>query len=172
MVLRRGRWRVESVDLGGRLADMTRWRWPVLFWLPSARRELNLHQLLTDTDVPDLVATAAGDRATATGQSPAENVWWLHGHHGPRLRLAELPYDDDTTAPVNAWPNQPISPNQEWSCHAIRDPLPRAGQHLTRRTMVRRRDDRRLNRRAPRGPTPATALAPPAVPSMSSRSPW
>jgi hypothetical protein len=84
-----------------RLADMTRWRWPVLFWLPSTRRELNLHQLLTDTDVPDLVATAAGDHTTATGQSPAENVWWLHGHHGPRRRLAELPYDDDTTAPVN-----------------------------------------------------------------------
>ncbi|GIF37455.1 replication-relaxation family protein [Actinoplanes xinjiangensis] len=77
-----------------RLADMTRWRWPVLFWLPSTRRELNLHHLLTDTDVPDLVATAASDHATATGQSPAENVWWLHGHHGPRLRLAELPYDD------------------------------------------------------------------------------
>jgi hypothetical protein len=88
-----------------RLADMTRWRWPVLFWLPSARRELNLHHLLTDTDVPDLVATAAGDHATATGQSPAENVWWLHGYHGPRLRLADLPYDDDTTGPVNAGRN-------------------------------------------------------------------
>ncbi|BEL05791.1 hypothetical protein Q0Z83_039820 [Actinoplanes sichuanensis] len=24
-----------------RLADMTRWRWPVLFRLPSTRRELN-----------------------------------------------------------------------------------------------------------------------------------
>jgi hypothetical protein len=77
-----------------RLAALTRWQWPVLFWLPTARRELNLHQLLADIDIPGLVATAAGDHAAATGQSPAENVWWLHGHHGPRLRLADLPYDD------------------------------------------------------------------------------
>ncbi|HWS36450.1 MAG TPA: hypothetical protein VN408_27410 [Actinoplanes sp.] len=24
-----------------RLAEVTRWRWPVLFWLPSTRRELD-----------------------------------------------------------------------------------------------------------------------------------
>jgi hypothetical protein len=76
------------------LAAMTTWRWPVLFWLPSTRRELNLHQLLIDTTIPDLVATASGDHATTTGQSPAENVWWLHGRQGPRLRLSELPHHD------------------------------------------------------------------------------
>ena len=65
--------------------------------LVDAEENDNLHQLLIDTTIPDLVATASGDHATATVQSPADNVWWLHGHQGPRLRLAELPYDDDTT---------------------------------------------------------------------------
>jgi hypothetical protein len=92
---------LDKVANYARLAALTRWRWPVLFWLPTARRELNLHRLLADIDIPDLVATAAGDHAATTGQSSAENVWWLHGHQGSRLRLSELPYHDpDTTEPT------------------------------------------------------------------------
>jgi hypothetical protein len=85
---------IDKIANYARLADMTRWRWPVLFWLPSARRELHLHQQLAGTHITNLVATASGEHTTATGQSPAENVWWLHGHHGPRLRLADLPHHD------------------------------------------------------------------------------
>jgi predicted transcriptional regulator len=80
-----------------RLAELTRWRWPVLFWLPSARRELNLQQLLADLPASDLVATAAGDQATAIGGSPAGPVWWLHGRAGPRKHLFELPFLDFRT---------------------------------------------------------------------------
>lgn len=85
---------VDKVTNYQRLRTMTRWRWPVLFWLPSTRRELNLHQHLANLRIPDMIATAAGDHATTVGRSPAENIWWLHGHDGPRLRLAELPYTD------------------------------------------------------------------------------
>ncbi|GGN99295.1 hypothetical protein GCM10010112_92980 [Actinoplanes lobatus] len=80
-----------KVDNYARLAELTRWRWPVLFWLPSAHRELNLHRLLADMDAPGLVATAAGDHAIATGLSPADPVWWLHGRKGSRIRLIDLP---------------------------------------------------------------------------------
>lgn len=84
-----------------RLAALTRWRWPVLFWLPNTRRELHLHQLLAGGEPSELVATAAADHAAVTGQSPAENVWWLHGRQGSRLRLSDLPYQDtDIPAPA------------------------------------------------------------------------
>jgi hypothetical protein len=65
----------------------------VLFHLPTATRELHLHQRLA-TDLPSLdltVATTAHDHATATGLGPAHAVWWLHGHQGDRLPLAALP---------------------------------------------------------------------------------
>ena len=93
-----GREESRTVRVHRRRRGSTRWRWPVLFWLPNTRRELNLHQLLAGIDIPGLVATAADDHATTTGQSPADNVWWLHGHEGARLRLAELPYDNPDTS--------------------------------------------------------------------------
>jgi len=78
-----------------RLAAMTDWRWPVLFWLPSTRRELNLHHRLAADGPPRaLIATAAADHASLTGQTPADAVWWLHGLEGERLRLAHLPFID------------------------------------------------------------------------------
>jgi len=80
-----------------RLAAMTDWIWPVLFWLPSTRRELNLHQRLAADGPPRaVVATAAAAAADAalTRQSPAEAMWWLHGREGERLRLAQLPFID------------------------------------------------------------------------------
>lgn len=77
------------------LAAMTSWRWPVLFWLPSTRRELNLHRVITDLGAPRaIIATAAADHATRTRQSPAQRVWWLYRHEGERLRLSQLPYDN------------------------------------------------------------------------------
>ena len=63
--------------------------WPVLFWLPSARRETHLHQHLADTRLAVPVATAARDRLA--GHSPADAIWQVHGQPGPLRRLAELP---------------------------------------------------------------------------------
>jgi hypothetical protein len=78
------------------LAALTRWRWPVLFWLPSSRRELNLHQRITTAGGPGeaIVATAAADHAAEAGQTPADAVWWIYGHDSGRLRLSQLPYHD------------------------------------------------------------------------------
>ncbi|MDQ7911157.1 replication-relaxation family protein [Phytohabitans sp. ZYX-F-186] len=84
--------KVRGYDL---LASMTNWRWPVLFWLPSTRRELNLHHTLADLgELRAVVATAAADHTARTGQTPAQRVWWLHRHDGERLPLAQLPYHD------------------------------------------------------------------------------
>jgi hypothetical protein len=73
--------------------------WPVLFWLPTARREHNFHLALADTlngHLPQVpVATAARDHAANLALSPAEDVWWLYRHEGARLRLAELPATHD-----------------------------------------------------------------------------
>jgi hypothetical protein len=75
------------------LASLATWRWPVLFWLPSTRRELNLHHHITNLGASRaIVATAAADHIVRTAQSPAGPVWWLHGHEGERLSLSELPY--------------------------------------------------------------------------------
>jgi Replication-relaxation len=75
------------------LAAMTHWRYPVLFWLPSARRELNLHNLITSTGKPRaVIATAAADLAAQTVHTLADAVWWRYGNDGGRLRLSQLPY--------------------------------------------------------------------------------
>ena len=61
--------------------------WPVLFWLGTDLRERHLHARLADQPperVP--VATATRQRATGQGSSPAQAVWWLHGHHDPDLQ--------------------------------------------------------------------------------------
>ena len=85
----------DKVDGYDQLAAMTNWRWPVLFWLPSTRRELNLHQLLAESGAPRaIVATAAADHTSRTRQTPAQRVWWLHRRDGDRLPLAQLPYHD------------------------------------------------------------------------------
>lgn len=80
-----------KVDTYHNLTVGTGRAWPLLFWLPGPRRETNLHQRLAQAiglRVP--VATATSDYATAKKLSPAEEVWWLHGHEG-RSRLADLP---------------------------------------------------------------------------------
>ncbi|GAA1886206.1 replication-relaxation family protein [Asanoa iriomotensis] len=76
------------------LTRYVNWRWPVLFWLPTTRREMNLHNLLADIDgtLNAIVATTAADLITARGLNPAEAVWWLLGRPGGRLRLTEVPY--------------------------------------------------------------------------------
>jgi hypothetical protein len=74
-----------------RFANTTGWVWPVLFWLPTAVRERHLHTRLAEHRGVVPVATAADDAATTSGLSPAEAVWWLHGHTaGRRLALIDL----------------------------------------------------------------------------------
>lgn len=63
--------------------------WPVLFCLPTTRREGNLHQVFDDVEVVVPVATAARD-VLAAGGGPAGAVWLVHrGSDAPR-RLIEL----------------------------------------------------------------------------------
>ncbi|WP_433209360.1 replication-relaxation family protein [Dactylosporangium sp. CS-047395] len=67
------------VDLSG----VTGRRWPVLFALQSPRRELHLHQRLTDVGSRYPVATTAEE-------DPAGAVWWRHRREGPRTRLIDI----------------------------------------------------------------------------------
>jgi hypothetical protein len=65
--------------------------YPVLFWLPTAAREANLHTQLARTGVPDgvRVATAAADHADGAAGGPAGPVWRVAGRPG-RVALADL----------------------------------------------------------------------------------
>ncbi|TYB38348.1 hypothetical protein FXF50_11760 [Micromonospora sp. AP08] len=73
---------------------MSTWAWPVLFHLPSARREANLHHRLTGTTPRAVIATTTADLRAATGASLAEQVWQLIGVGSGRRRLIDLPYTD------------------------------------------------------------------------------
>ncbi|MGN9778807.1 replication-relaxation family protein [Micromonospora sp. H33] len=77
-----------------RLYAMSTWAWPVLFHLPSARREANLHHRLADTRPRAIIATTTADLRATTGTSPAEQVWQLSGLGAGRHRLIDLPYTD------------------------------------------------------------------------------
>jgi hypothetical protein len=82
---------VDKAVRYGVLARANRRPWPVLIWLPTALRELHLHQALAEhADGLPPIATAAADHATQLGLSPAEEVWWLHRTDGRRA-LADLP---------------------------------------------------------------------------------
>ncbi|WP_328415728.1 replication-relaxation family protein [Micromonospora sp. NBC_00389] len=82
---------VEKVAKYERLVAMTTWTWPVLFHLPSARREANLHHRLAALAPQAAIATASAELRTALGASPAEPVWQVWGTAG-RVRLVDLPY--------------------------------------------------------------------------------
>jgi hypothetical protein len=72
--------------------------YPVLFWLPSPRREAHLHQLLHHQPQPVQVATATHEA------DPAGPVWLPPGGRR-RVRLAELP----------ASHGEPTAGNPNWS---------------------------------------------------------
>lgn len=77
------------------LAEATGINSPVLFWLPSSRREANLRKLLGKPSVP--VATAV--RAPMTN-SPAAPIWLPADAYGPRRSLTALA----TTPPLQPLP--------------------------------------------------------------------
>jgi Replication-relaxation len=92
--------------------------YPVLFWLPTAAREANLHAHLTRTGIPDAltIATASDDTASdatanesanntaagtgGSGSGPAGPVWRVVGHPG-RVPLAEIPVPATAARPVS-----------------------------------------------------------------------
>jgi hypothetical protein len=69
------------------LAEATGTTTPVLFWLPSPKRETNLRRLLGTPEIP--VATAVHTPANSP-EGPAGPVWQPAGATGPRRRLGEL----------------------------------------------------------------------------------
>lgn len=62
---------------------------PVLIWLPTTRRETNLHAKLADTSTPVTVATATAELTDALGCGPAGPAW-LTAPGRPRRALADL----------------------------------------------------------------------------------
>lgn len=78
-----------TAKLGGYadLAEATGITTPVLFWLPSAKRETNLRRLLGAPEIP--VATAV-HAAAASSAGPAGPVWQPAGDTGPRRSLSDL----------------------------------------------------------------------------------
>ncbi|MBO4209905.1 replication-relaxation family protein, partial [Micromonospora echinofusca] len=77
-----------------RLHTMSTWTWPVLFHLPSARREANLHHRLTGIHLQAIIATTTAELRTALNASPADQVWQIAGPATGRLHLIDLPYTD------------------------------------------------------------------------------
>ena len=74
---------------------------PVLFWLPTARREAALRALLASTagrggpgtrpagGVPGVPVATTTPQAAASGGGPAGPIWLPAGQPGPRLALAQ-----------------------------------------------------------------------------------
>ncbi|MEU0155663.1 hypothetical protein [Micromonospora fulviviridis] len=88
---------------------MSTWAWPVLFHLPSARREANLHhRLAAVVGLETVIATTTAELRTALGASPADQVWQLAGRSTGRHRLIDLPYTDthhDDEFPTHTTPS-------------------------------------------------------------------
>ncbi|WP_242909656.1 replication-relaxation family protein [Actinomadura terrae] len=70
------------------LSEATGITTPVLFWLPSTRREAHLRALLGTPPVP--VATAVHTPADTTTGGPAGPIWLPARQDGPRHRLIDL----------------------------------------------------------------------------------
>lgn len=84
---------IDKVIKYERLYTMSTWAWPVLFHLPSARREANLHHRVAGIGLESVVATTTADLRGALAASPAHQVWQLVDRSG-RHRLIDLPYTD------------------------------------------------------------------------------
>jgi Replication-relaxation len=91
--------------------------YPVLFWLPSRRREQNLHRRLAESRPTGVtVATAAREGLGRLG--PADPVWRVCGNGRRRLALAELPCALGQPGPYHPGPPAP----QDDPLHALRQP--------------------------------------------------
>ena len=118
-------------DLAARTGITT----PVLFWLPTARREAGLRALLASTAgsgpgartagaIPGVPVATTTPEAAAGGAGPAGAIWLPAGQPGPRLRLAQA--GGTTPAPLPATPraSRPMTaPRPAPACPGIPPPL-------------------------------------------------
>jgi hypothetical protein len=86
--------------------------WPVLFWLPTAAREANLHKRLAGmAPLGVTVATASREHAAQTASAgptgPAGPAWKIAGNGRRRLHLAELPSHPGQPGPYHPGPPSP-----------------------------------------------------------------
>ena len=81
----------------------------MLFWLPTATVENNLHQHLAGGSRGVTVATAARDHAAVHG-GPAGPVWKVVSNGRRRLRLADLP---GPVGPGSAYHPGPPQPDED-----------------------------------------------------------
>jgi Replication-relaxation len=120
------------------LAARTAITTPVLFWLPSPRREAALHDRLTAATTAGMITqvpVATATPALAGTEGPAGAVWLPAGRPGPRLRLAQLttawpaaapaastpPAQGSTQPPAEPWEASP-GPGLPWHAPAPAPP--------------------------------------------------
>ncbi|MET8349006.1 replication-relaxation family protein [Micromonospora sp. NPDC005206] len=98
----------EKIAKYERLVCLSNWAWPVLFHLPSARREANLHHRVAGINLKTVIATTTTELRAALDASPADQVWQRADSSG-RHRLIDLPYTDtdhDDEFPTHAVSDQ------------------------------------------------------------------
>jgi hypothetical protein len=99
--------------LVGKLADYqqlagTGWDFPILFHLPNAGREANLHQRLAEADAELgslIVATTSSEHTSRAG--PAGKVWQLAGRGAARRALIDIPHHSHHDEEVELWDSPP-----------------------------------------------------------------
>jgi protein involved in plasmid replication-relaxation len=92
------------------LADSTGISTPVLLWLPSRTREVNLRKLLGTPETP--VATAVHTASTDL-EGPAGPIWLPADSAGPRRRLIELAdHWPISRKPTGTTPNRGTQPQE------------------------------------------------------------
>lgn len=83
--------------------------YPVLFVLPNATREANLHRKLNDhpARLGITVATTTPVSVARSPDGPAGTVWKISGNGRPRHRLADLPHRPGEPGPYHPGPPTP-----------------------------------------------------------------
>ena len=118
-------------DLAARTGITT----PVLFWLPTARREAGLRALLASTAgrgpgmraagaIPGVPVATTTPQAAAGGAGPAGAIWLPAGQPGPRLSLAQA--GGTTPAQPSATGQQADDSAAAGDRPALASPRPRA----------------------------------------------
>ena len=111
---------------------------PVLFWLPTARREAALRALLASTagrggpgtrpagGVPGVPVATTTPQAAASGGGPAGPIWLPAGQPGPRLRTGPGRRHHARPAPRHGRRRAGRGQRPAWHRPALASPRPRA----------------------------------------------